>query len=280
VVFAALDEGAVVPPELIDGLRGIGVPFFLSPERAFRAIARLTSSLADPVEAKAAKASSRPPLPPGVIPEYRSKELLAELGIPLPKGGFARTPAEAVDVAKRIGYPVVLKAQSPDLSHKSDAGGVILNLADEAALTAGWARLQANIAAHRPGLVLDGVLVEAMGARGTELIVGARNDPDWGPVMLVGFGGVTAELFHDARLISPALDRAGIEAELHKLKSAALLRGFRGAPALDVSAAADIVAKIAALVMARPEIAEIDVNPVVVYPQGAVALDALIVTTK
>jgi acyl-CoA synthetase (NDP forming) len=279
VVFAALDEGAVVPPELIDGLRAIGVPFFLSPERAFRAIGRLTSSLAPPVEQKVAKGSSLPPLTPGVIPEYRSKELLAELGIPLPEGGFARTPAEAIDVAKRIGYPVVLKAQSPDLSHKSDAGGVILNLADEAAVTAGWARLHANIAGHRPGLVLDGVLVEGMGARGTELIVGARNDPDWGPVVLVGFGGVTAELFHDARLISPALDRAGIEAELHKLKSSALLRGFRGAPALDVSAAADIVAKIAALVASRPEIAEIDVNPVVVYPEGAVALDALMVVT-
>ena len=279
VVFAALDEGAVVPPALIDGLRAIGVPFFHSPERALRAIARLTSSLAPPVETKAAKAVSLPPLAAGVIPEYRSKELLAALDIPLPEGGFARTPAEATRIAARIGYPVVLKAQSPDLSHKSDAGGVILNLADEAALAAGWARLHANIAAARPGLVLDGVLVEAMGARGTELIVGARNDPDWGPVVLVGFGGVTAELFHDARLISPALDRAGIEAELHKLKSSALLRGFRGAPALDVAAAADIVAKIAALVMARPEIAEIDVNPVVVYPQGAIALDALMVVT-
>lgn len=277
VVFAALDEGAVVPPELVEPLRAIGVPFFFSPERAFRAIGRLTSSLAPPIEQKAAKVSSLPPLSPGVVPEYRSKELLADLGIPLPKGGFARTPADAIEVAKRIGYPVVLKAQSPDLSHKSDAGGVILNLADEPALTAGWARLHANIAAHRPGLVLDGVLVEGMGARGTELIVGARNDPDWGPVVLVGFGGVTAELFHDARLISPALDRAGIEAELHKLKSSALLRGFRGAPALDVAAAADIVAKIAALVASRPEIEEIDVNPVVVYPEGAVALDALMV---
>ncbi len=278
VVFAALDEGAVVPPELIDGLRAIGVPFFAAPERAFRAIARLTASMAPPVEDKAAETLSLPVLSEGVIPEYRSKEVLAALGIPLPKGGFARTLAEAVAVAREIGYPVVLKAQSPDLSHKSDAGGVILNLADEAALTVGWQGLYANIAAARPGLTLDGVLVEAMGARGTELIVGARNDPDWGPVVLVGFGGVTAELFHDARLISPALDRAGIEAELHKLKSAALLRGFRGSPALDVSAAADIVARIAALVTARPEIEEIDVNPVVVYPQGAVALDALIVT--
>jgi acyl-CoA synthetase (NDP forming) len=276
VVFAALDEGAVVPPELIEGLREIGVPVFAAPERAFRAIARLTSSMAPPLEPKAAEKLSLPALPQGVIPEYRSKEVLAALGIPLPSGGFARSVAEAGQVAEAIGYPVVLKAQSADLSHKSDAGGVILNLADEAALAAGWQRLHDNIADARPGLALDGVLVEAMGARGTELIVGARNDPDWGPVVLVGFGGVTAELSHDARLISPSLDRAGIEAELHKLKSSALLRGFRGAPALDVGAAADIVGKIAALVAARPDIAEIDVNPVVVYPKGAIALDALI----
>ena len=100
------------------------------------------------------------------------------------------------------------------------------------------------------------------------------------PVVLVGFGGVMAELFHDARLLSPDLSRDAIIAELHQLKSAALLRGFRGSPALDVEAAADIVAKIATLVAAEPRIAEIDVNPVVVYPQGqgAVALDALIVT--
>jgi acyl-CoA synthetase (NDP forming) len=214
----------------------------------------------------------------GVVPEYRAKEILSVFGVALPKGRFARDIDEAVAAATAIGYPVVLKAQSADLSHKSDAGGVVLNLADAQALRQGWERLYANIARARPGMVLDGVLVEAMGKRGVELIVGARNDRDWGPVLLVGMGGVMAELLHDARLIPANLPVDEIAAELLKLKCAPLLRGFRGDPAVDIAAAAQIVAKIGCLVQSDARIREIDVNPVVVYPagEGAVALDALI----
>ena len=190
------------------------------------------------------------------------------------------TFAAAQGAAARLGFPVVLKAQSAALSHKSDAGGVVLNLADADALSAGWGRLHADLARNAPGLALDGVLVERMAARGTELIVGARNDPEWGPVVLVGLGGIWAEALRDVRLLSPNLSGEAIAAELGKLKGAALLRGVRGSPALDVSAAADIVRRVGALVLAMPEIEEIDVNPVVLYPdgQGALALDALIVT--
>jgi acyl-CoA synthetase (NDP forming) len=176
-----------------------------------------------------------------------------------------------------VGYPVVLKAQSADLSHKSDAGGVVLGLADAEALKEGWQRLADNIAKHRPGLILDGVLIEGMGARGLELIIGARNDPDWGPVILAGFGGVTAEILQDVRLLTPDLTREAIKAELDQLKSAALLHGYRGSPALDVEAAASLIETIGRLLRAEPSIREIDLNPVVLYPagEGAVALDAL-----
>jgi acyl-CoA synthetase (NDP forming) len=155
---------------------------------------------------------------------------------------------------------------------------VILNLADEAALARGWDELHANIARHAPGMVLDGVLVEAMGQRGVELIVGARNDPEWGPVILVGFGGVQAEILQDVRLLPSDLPRAAIAAELRLLKGGALLDGWRGSPALDVDAVADIVIALSRLLEAAPSIREIDLNPVVVYPmgQGAIALDALI----
>jgi acyl-CoA synthetase (NDP forming) len=279
VVFAALDEGADVPPAYVAELRSLGVPFFASPERAFRAVARLSAARPrDP----GAPARLMPPDSlaslSGVIPEYRSKEVLAALGVALPKAGFARSADEAVAVAERIGYPVVLKAQAVELAHKSDAGGVILGIADAAALRGAWVRLYENVARAKPGLALDGALVEAQGKRGVELIVGARNDRDWGPVLLVGFGGVMAELLHDARLMPANLPLDEIVAELHQLKCGRLLRGFRGDPALDVKAAAEIVAKIGALVQSEPRIREIDVNPVVVYPegQGAVALDALI----
>jgi acyl-CoA synthetase (NDP forming) len=124
------------------------------------------------------------------------------------------------------------------------------------------------------------VLVEKMSARGVELIVGARNDPEWGPVLLAGFGGVLAEVLHDLRLLPPDLTVEAIAAELCQLKCAALLRGFRGSPALDVQAAAEIVHRLGRLMLASPQIREVDINPVIVYPQGqgAVALDALIVT--
>jgi acyl-CoA synthetase (NDP forming) len=197
----------------------------------------------------------------------------------VPAGVFATTIEAAVAGAATVGYPVAIKAQSPHLSHKSDAGGVILNLIDADALRDGWARLYANVAAYDPGLTLDGVLIEGMGARGVELIVGAKNDPEWGPVILVGFGGVTAEILHDVRLLTPDLPVAAIERELHSLKSAAVLRGFRGSPALDVRAVAEMVATVGQIMLATPSIAEIDLNPVIVYPQGAVALDALMLTT-
>jgi acetate---CoA ligase (ADP-forming) len=213
----------------------------------------------------------------GVVPEYRAKQVLAPLGVPFPAGQLATSVAEAQAAADTLGCPVVLKAQSADLSHKSDAGGVVLNLADRAAVADGWARMHADLARHRPDLVLDGVLVEAMGRRGTELIIGARSDPDWGPVILVGFGGVQAEIWQDVRLLAPDMTRTAIVAELGRLKGVPLLHGWRGSPALDVEAVADIVQALGRLLLAQPRIREVDLNPVVLFAEGegAIALDAL-----
>ncbi|MFA5962720.1 MAG: acetate--CoA ligase family protein [Sphingomonas sp.] len=278
VIFAGLDDGAPVPPRYVAALRALGVPYFPSPDRAFRALATLAHAAARDIGRASYEPLAIDAISPGVIPEYRAKQLLAPLGVPFPRGGFATSLDAAQKVAASIGYPVVIKAQAAALSHKSDAGGVILNLADEAALARGWDELHANIARHAPGMVLDGVLVEAMGQRGVELIVGARNDPEWGPVILVGFGGVQAEILQDVRLLPPDLTRAAIAAELRRLKGGALLDGWRGSPALDVDAVADIVVALSRLLEAAPSIREIDLNPVVIYPsgQGAVALDALI----
>ena len=187
----------------------------------------------------------------GVIPEWRAKLALASIGIPFPQGALATTPAEAIAIAARIGYPVVIKAQSAELSHKSDAGGVIVGLRDEAALEQGWAKLADNVGRSRPGLALDGVLIEAMGAPGVELIVGGRNDPEWGPVMVVGFGGVQAEILEDLRLLAPDMNDDEILAELKTLKGAALLEGFRGSPPLDLEAIVRIVRAIGRLLHRR-----------------------------
>ncbi len=173
---------------------------------------------------------------------------------------------------------MVLKAQSADLPHKSDVGGVILGVRSEAELLEGWFTLHRNVQKARKELVLDGVLVERMGKKGIELIAGARRDPQWGPVVMVGFGGVLAEAIGDVRLMPPDLSCEEITQELSNLRCAPLLRGFRGAPEADIAAVAMVVEKIGRLMRACPEIAEIDVNPLVVYEKGngVLALDALI----
>jgi acyl-CoA synthetase (NDP forming) len=279
VIFAGLDEGAVVPVHYIRELRAEGVPYFPSPDRALRALARL-NALAE----RDLAASDAPPIrftgalpAAGVVPEYLCKQLLRPLGFPVPSGCLVTTLDQAQRAVTDIGFPVALKAQSVDLSHKSDVGGVVLGLRDAQTLAEGWSRLHANIARHRPGLALDGVLIERMSPPGLELIVGARQDPEWGPVVLVGFGGVGAELLKDTRLLAPDLTRDAIVRELQLLKGSALLRGFRGSPALDVESVAQIIARVGALLRGEPSIQELDLNPVIVYPEGAIALDALMI---
>lgn len=276
VIYAGLDEGAGVPSQFIADLRAQGVPCFPSTERAFRALKRLNG-----LSQRAVSETTTQPLPAdlsgvhGVVPEYRAKAILGPLGMPFPTGRFVTSLDEAQAALADLGGPVVLKAQSADLSHKSDAGGVLLNIANAAELSQAWTRLYANVAAYDADLNLDGVLIESMGSRGLELIIGAKVDPEWGPVILAGLGGVTAELFHDVRLLPPDLSEAEIVAELLKLKSAALLTGFRGSPPLDIAAVAALIARLGRLLLTEPSIREIDLNPVVVYPQGVVALDAL-----
>jgi acyl-CoA synthetase (NDP forming) len=280
VIFAGLDDGAEVPPQYIAALRALNVPYFPSADRAYRAMARWCKAAHRDAEISAAPPARLPSRPPrGIVAEYRAKELLAPLGIRFPKGSLAKTLAEAQSVAARLGTPVALKAQSNNLPHKSDAGGVELGLSDAASIALAWDRLHANVARHRPGLILDGVLVEAMSPRGTELIVGGQNDPEWGPIVLAGFGGVQAEILHDVRLMPADLTRDGFARELQLLRSAVLLRGFRGSPPLDIASVADIISRVAALLRGEPHIREIDLNPVIVYAdgQGAIALDALLV---
>ena len=282
VIFAGLDEGADVAQDYIDQLRAFGIPYFPSTERAMRALKRLNDHARRDFSEGDTSPLGAAALPDqgGVIPEYRAKAILARFGIPFPQGAFCTSVEQAMSAAETIGYPVALKAQSADLSHKSDAGGVVLNLRDADELRAGWARLYANVAAHDPALTLDGALLEGMGERGVELIIGAKGDPDWGPVILAGFGGVTAEILQDVRLFTPDLPVDAIVRELHQLKQAVLLRGFRGSPALDVEAVAQIIATLGRVLLAEPSIREIDLNPVIVYPEGkgAVALDALMLT--
>lgn len=283
IVLAGLDEGAPVPEPYIQALRTLAVPYFPSAERAVRAVARLSAAVSrtplGPTEPVA-----RTALPPaaGVIPEYRAKAFLGPLGIPFPAGRLVHTLEAAVAAADALGYPVVLKAQSSALSHKSDAGGVVLGLKDRESLGSGWRKLRSDLARNLPDLTLDGVLLETMAPPGLELIVGGRNDPDWGAVVLAGLGGVQAELLNDVRLILPGQSRQSIIESLRHLKCGPLLDGYRGSPALDLPALAELIERVGRALSQEPAIREIDLNPVIAYPagQGIMALDALMVVKQ
>jgi acyl-CoA synthetase (NDP forming) len=279
LVFAGVDEGARVPQEYIDGLRQVGIPWFPSTERAYRAIARLADLAKRDLTDRSAA-----PLPiegisgvAGVVPEYKAKELLGPLGIEFPASRFAAIEKEAVAAAEALGYPVVLKAQAAALGHKSDAGGVILNLKNGDEVREAFTRMYQNVAAYDHSIALDGVLVEAMGRMGTEMIVGAKHDPEWGPVVLAGFGGVTAEILKDVKLFTPDMDQAAVHSGLLDLHQAAILKGYRGSPAKDVAALAELIVLTGRIMAGNPAIREIDLNPVIIHAEGegVVALDAL-----
>ncbi len=284
VVLVLTGDHGPVEPFFIDAIRDSGVPLFRSVDRALRALRRVTA-YARQLEraARAGAAQAAAVALPGPVPanrihaEYQGKAWLAAAGIPVPAGALATHADEAVAVARRIGWPVVIKAQASALPHKSDVGGVIVGLADEAALRAAWQQMIANVSHHRPELVLDGVLVEAMGARGLELVVGATRDADWGPAVLVGLGGVWIEALKDVRLLPADLAEEDIVTELQQLKAAPLLNGIRGAAGVDLRAIARVVATVGAQMLAQPDIAEVDINPLVAYPDRVLALDALLV---
>lgn len=283
-VVAVMGDEQPLPPELASTFRGNGIPVFRSPERALRALARATAYGRQQATSFATAPEIYVPdievLQRGVIPEYAGKELMAALSIAVPRGALAGTLAEAQGIAAGIGFPVVIKAQSAELAHKSDVGGVLVGIADTDALAAAWDRLHRNVASARPGLALDGVLVEAMGVPGLELVIGGRRDPDWGPVLMVGLGGIWIEVLNDVRLMPADLPPDAVVNEIMQLRSAALLRGTRGHPPADVDALADAVSRIGALLRKHPSITEIDINPLIVYPkgQGVLALDVLLVT--
>jgi acetate---CoA ligase (ADP-forming) len=281
--FVMLGGAAPVSPEVEKRAMAAGIPFFRSPERPMRALAHVTAYALGKQAASLPRAAKVTPSDPiagsGFVVEHRGKAILAEIGITVPNGALATTVDEAVAIATRIGWPVVLKAQAAALPHKTEVSGVLIGLADEAALRGAWDAIQTSVAKARPDMVLDGLLVEGMAARGVELVVGGRNDPLWGPILVFGLGGIWTEALGDVRLTPADLSKERIKEELLKLAGVVLLTGYRGAPPVDLDAVAEVIGAVGSLLRSHPEIAEIDINPLIAYPAGkpALALDALFV---
>jgi len=279
IAVATMGDETELPAEFSACLRNKGLAFFRSPDRALRAMARATwygNAVTSPrPRAETPALSSYKIAATGALTEYQGKALLAMLGIAVPESALARDPDDASEIAERLGYPVALKAQAAALAHKSDAGGVVLNIAERAALMRAWDNVAADVGKAQPDLALDGMLVESMAPPGLELVVGARREPSWGPILTIGLGGIWIEALHDIRILPADIDREGIIDELRKLKGAALLRGGRGTPAADLAAVADCVLRLGAIIRGDPRMTEIEINPLRVYAKGALALDVL-----
>ena len=268
------------------------VSFLQEANKALRAIASaarrgeaeaLGSSGADthapaPALAQELREQARQLQAPLALDEARSKALLAAYGVPLPQEGLAQDVEAAVALATRIGFPVVLKAVCATLTHKSDVGAVQLHLRDADAVRAAWARIQANLAAHGFVDALEGMLVAQMVTGGLELVMGLHRDPEMGPVIMGGSGGVLLELVRDVAFAAPPLTLAKAHDLIARTKAGALMRGYRGSGALDAQAYAQALVALGRLANDLGDVLEsIDVNPFLLLAEGGVALDALVV---
>ncbi|MFL5257574.1 MAG: acetate--CoA ligase family protein [Rhodopila sp.] len=209
-----------------------------------------------------------PGLPP-VVPEYLAKQVLAAW-LPDARETLAKSAEDAAVAADRVGYPVVLKIQSADLPHKTEAGGVRLNLSDRAAVLSAYVAMLDNVARYKPDAAIDGVLVQKMAPKGHELVIGMVNDPTFGPIMMLGFGGTTVELFGDVVHAPAPLDEAEAAGLLQTLRSSRLLTGFRGAAPMNLAPLTRLVAALsrAALTLAG-QVQEFELNPVILHEDGS-----------
>ena len=256
-------------------------------------IPMVSGGLRDGVQAigNAFRWSQRQALPPYLPPpvaqalarqrpggERATLDYLASCGVPVIPATLATSDDEAVQAARAAGGDrVVLKIASPDIAHKTEAGGVLLGLDGDAAVAEGYRRILANVRQSQPQARIDGVIVSPMRPPGVELFVGIARDPQWGLAMAIALGGIWVEALKDSTVRLLPLDRAAVVEMFSELKAATILRGFRGQPAVDLDAVADIAVRIGEAALALgPQLASMEVNPLYVGPQGRIeCLDAL-----
>ncbi len=215
------------------------------------------------------------------VTEREAKEILALYDVPVVGETLTQTAEEAVRAAASLGYPVVMKVESPDLPHKTEAGVIRLNLRNEPEVRAAFDAVMANARKVTPPPAINGVLVQPMIGQGVELVVGARNDPLFGPLIVVGMGGVLVEVLKDSALALAPVSPADAEAMLRRLKGIKLLEGFRGSDPVDISRLAGIVSRVSRFASDQADlVGELDINPLICAGGRIVAVDALIVPSR
>ena len=285
---------APIKPPALRRLHEAGLPVYSSIEHAVRVLAALgergeylasqqvqeTIAPAAPAETgkamlKAAKAEGRDLL------EFEAKGLLAEHGIAVPEEWLVRREDELAEIAQRTqGKPLAMKVVSKDILHKSDAGGVKLNLVGEAPLRDAFQAIQSNAQAYDPNAQIEGVLVTPMAEKGVEVIIGMLRDPIFGPVLMFGLGGIFVEVLEDVAFRSLPLTLRDAQSMVDQLKAQKVLAGVRGAAGVDKQALVSLLMQVSQLVEAYPEISELDLNPVIAYPKGHSAANYAIVDAR
>jgi acyl-CoA synthetase (NDP forming) len=212
-----------------------------------------------------------------MLTEVEAKELLKKAGIPVVETRLARTKKEAAVLSQQTGFPVVLKIVSPDISHKSDVGGVKVGLENITQVNTAYSEIMASVKQKQPAADIQGVAVQKMARPGVEVIIGMSQDPQFGPVLMFGLGGILVEVLKDVsfRLVPVApIDAAEM---VREIKGYPLLEGYRGQEPADIKALEKLIVKISRFVEKNPHIRELDLNPVFAYSDGAIAADARIV---
>lgn len=213
--------------------------------------------------------------------EHESKTILEAFAIPFPKYIIAKSGEEAAEAAEKLGYPVVLKILSPSIIHKSDCGGVLLNLNNKDEVKHGYDTIINSVSKIACSTEITGVIVYKMVPTGViELIIGASYDNQFGHFIMVGAGGIFVELLKDVSIRLAPISEADGEEMINELKSYPILSGFRGGKKADVEAATKILVKVSSLIISYPNIVELDLNPVMVYEKGACVIDARIIIRK
>jgi len=212
--------------------------------------------------------------------EPEAKQVCVGYNIPTPAFRVAHSPSEATSLAEQVSFPVVLKIVSPDILHKTEAGGVIMSLNSKDQVEAAYKQILSNVRGYREDARVEGVLVQHMAPRGVEVIVGGLRDNQFGPAVLFGLGGIFVEVLKDASFRVAPMTDLDTRQMIREIRSYPILQGVRGQPPADEEAITGILQDTSRMLLENPEIQQIDLNPVMVYGKGATVVDARIVLTQ
>ena len=212
-----------------------------------------------------------------LLTEIEAKQLLEDAGVPVSPARLAKSADEAAKMADGLGYPVVLKIVSPQITHKSDVGGVALNLNSATEVREAFDRIVASAKQHEPSATIDGAAVQRMERQGIEVIIGMTKDPQFGAVLMFGLGGVMVEILKDVAFRIIPINERDARQMIDEIKGKPLLDGYRGSEPADVEKLRALLLQVSSFIEQHPEVEELDLNPVFAYRDGAIAVDARIV---